>query len=572
VSTPTQRTFDGDLRLLAAVASAVSLLSFVYYFQRGEILLYGDAVAHINIARRVFDSQTPGLLQLGTVWLPLPHLLMIPFLISDWMWRTGVGGSIPSMIAYVLGVMGTFRLTRGLLDDDERTQSAARPGAWLATLVYGANPNLIYLQTTAMTEPLYLALFIWTLVYFAKFWRLQRQATSGSKDSSASGRPLYRCALCVAAAELTRYDGWFLAAALGVIVLFLLPRRWSDRVFRVATLKFLAIIAAAPLLWLAYNAAVYGNPLEFANGPYSAKAIEQLTAQPGYPAHPGAGSPVTAASFFLKSAELNMAEGNWGRIWIAIALAGSLAGMKLHRQPVVLLLWAPLVFYALSIAYSGVPLFVPTWWPFTWYNLRYGLQLLPLFAVSSALFLSAVQVVAAPEGILRERVAPSLKRWPDTNPVFLGTCVLVLGIVALSYGFVWRAQPLCLTEARVNSRTKLALESSVAKAVSVLPPDSTYLMYIGDHVGVFQQAGVPLRRVINEGNHRPWKKPADQQGLWERALADPARHVDFVIAYAGDAVDQALDKRGLALATEIHTTGQPAARIYAARAAVNHPR
>jgi hypothetical protein len=148
----------------------------------------------------------------------------------------------------------------------------------------------------------------------------------------------------------------------------------------------------------------------------------------------------------------------------------------------------------------------------------------------------------------------------------------VLILAALSYGFVWRAEPLCFTEARVNSRTKLALESSVAKLISTLPGDSRYLMYVGDHVGVFQQAGVPLRQVINEGNHRPWKKPADQQGLWERALADPARHVDFVIAYAGDAVDQAVDKRDLALATEIHTTGQPPARIYAARAAVNQSR
>ena len=69
-------------------------------------------MAHINIARRVFDSRTPGLLQLGTVWLPLPHLLMIPFLLSDWMWQTGVGGSIPSMIGYVFGVAGIFRLVR----------------------------------------------------------------------------------------------------------------------------------------------------------------------------------------------------------------------------------------------------------------------------------------------------------------------------------------------------------------------------------------------------------------------------------------------------------------------------
>ena len=167
VRTPTHRSFEGDHRLLVAVAAAVSLLSFVYYFQRGEILLYGDAVAHINIARRVFDSQTPGLLQLGTVWLPLPHLLMIPFLASDWMWRTGVGGSMLSMIAYVLGVIGIFRLTWSLLESNERTQPLARAGAWIAALVYGANPNLIYLQTTAMTEPLYLAFFIWSVVYFA---------------------------------------------------------------------------------------------------------------------------------------------------------------------------------------------------------------------------------------------------------------------------------------------------------------------------------------------------------------------------------------------------------------------
>src|SRR5579862_6502075 len=79
----------GGLALLA------SLFSFFYYFQHNGLLLYGDAVAHINIARRVFDSQTPGLLQLGTVWLPLPHLLMIPFVTSNRLWQSGAGGSFP---------------------------------------------------------------------------------------------------------------------------------------------------------------------------------------------------------------------------------------------------------------------------------------------------------------------------------------------------------------------------------------------------------------------------------------------------------------------------------------------
>jgi hypothetical protein len=111
------------------------------------------------------------------------------------------------------------------------------------------------------------------------------------------------------------------------------------------------------------------------------------------------------------------------------------------------------------------------------------------------------------------------------------------------------------------------LESAVASNVSLLPHDSQYLMYLGDHVGVFQEAGVPLRQVFNEGNHRPWKKPSDPDGLWERALADPARYADFVIAYDGDAVDQAVREKGLTLVAEIHTLGQPRARIYAARTA-----
>ncbi|MBI3645046.1 MAG: hypothetical protein HY233_03665 [Acidobacteriales bacterium] len=552
----------------------MSLLSFFYYFQRGEILLYGDAVAHINIARRVLDSQTPGLLQLGTVWLPLPHLLMIPLLFSDWMWRSGVGGSIPSMIAYVLGVVGIFRFTRGLLEDDGCKRAVARAGAGLAAVVYGANPNLIYLQTTAMTEVLYLALFIWAVVFFAEFLVEESRGPSVRLTGSETrSHTLYRCALCVAGAELTRYDGWFLAVVVGATVVWMLVRRWSDRAFRRVAVKFLVGIVAAPMFWLGYNGAVYGNPLEFANGPYSAKAIEQRTASPGYPAHPGAGSVVTAGSYFLKSAELNMAEGNWGRIWIVVALAGLvLVRIKLRSRGAVLLLWVPIVFYALSIAYGGVPLFLPAWWPYTWYNLRYGLQLLPLFAVSAALVVSALSARSAPEGASEKgRPASSRKRWPDTKLQMLAVGAVVV-VAGLNYFSVWRAQPLCFKEAWVNSRTKLALESSVAQTVTTLPRNSQYLMYLGDHVGVFQQAGVPLRRVINEGNHRPWKKPSDSEGLWERALADPARHVDFVIAYDGDAVDQAVEKSSLTLVTEIHILGQPRARIYAARSGLNQSR
>src|SRR5207245_134391 len=140
-------TSHSDLFLVAQLAAAVSIASFFYYLRHGDVLLYGDAVAHINIARRVFDSCTPGLLQLGTVWLPLPHLLTIPFLFSSWMWRTGLGGSIPSMVAYVAGAVGILRLVRGALAFPSEPDTAARLAGWFAALIYAANPNLIYLQT-----------------------------------------------------------------------------------------------------------------------------------------------------------------------------------------------------------------------------------------------------------------------------------------------------------------------------------------------------------------------------------------------------------------------------------------
>src|SRR6202023_1052143 len=144
------RRRDRETALLAWLTACVSILSFLVYFRRGDVLLYGDAVAHINIARRVFDSRTPGMLQLGTVWLPLPHLLMIPFLLSDAAWQSGIAGSIPSTVAYALGTAGIFRLVRSAWTVDSQPDLAARIAAWLSAIVYAANPNLIYLQVTAM--------------------------------------------------------------------------------------------------------------------------------------------------------------------------------------------------------------------------------------------------------------------------------------------------------------------------------------------------------------------------------------------------------------------------------------
>src|SRR5260221_1246868 len=100
-----------DPLMAVVVLALLSAGAVRFVYQHGYILYYGDAAAHLNIARRVADSRTPGLDQLGTVWLPLPHLLMAPLAGDNRLWRTGIAGAIPSAGCFVLA--GGFLVPAG---------------------------------------------------------------------------------------------------------------------------------------------------------------------------------------------------------------------------------------------------------------------------------------------------------------------------------------------------------------------------------------------------------------------------------------------------------------------------
>jgi len=541
-STATRR-WDRDSTWVALLACCASILAFTWYLIAGDLLLYGDAVAHINIARRVFDSRTPGLLQLGTVWLPLPHLITMPFVVNRALWQTGIGGSLPSMAAYVLAIVGIFRLTRDLARDAHLSALATRLTAWASAAILGLNPNLLYMQATAMTEALYLALFIWAVVQFLDFVRDGRE--DPSRISHRARRSLMKSSLCVAGTCFTRYDGWFLAATLCAVLAGMWWRRRSTDGMTRSLVRFGLVAAAVPVLWFSYNAAIYRNPLEFANGPYSAKAIEARTSTPNMPSHPGSRNLATAAAYFVKSATINVAEG-WSQLaWLVLACIGSF--ILARRAPAALLFWVPLPFYALSVAYGGVPIFMPAWFPYSTYNVRYGLQLLPALAVF---------VPCAIAWIIGRSSETRLRR------VTLAIAVI---FVAVSYAAVWRATPVCYLEAWINSRTRLALETRLAEQLRALPPNASFLMYLGGHVGALQDAGIPLARSVNEGNHRVWVQPYDPEGLWERSLANPSAHVDYVVAIEGDPVADAMRAQNLPAIAHIAVDGQPSATVYRAR-------
>ncbi|MEO5935851.1 MAG: glycosyltransferase family 39 protein, partial [Terriglobales bacterium] len=279
------------------LATVVSVTAFVYFFRTGQLLLYGDAVAHLNIARRVVDSLTPGPLQLGTVWLPFPHLLTLPLVWIDSLWQSGIAGSIPSMLAYVVGTMGMLRLGKSV---------TSPAGARIATIIYATNPNLIYMQSTAMTESIFLATVIWAVYFVVQYVQAVRE-----NDEVTAARSLYKAAAAFLCAIFTRYDGWFLGAVAVVLVLVvgMTARSQPRKLLLPAVRNFLLLMALGPAIWLTYNYAIFSDPMEFATGPYSARGIAERTTKKGDPPHPGFHSVQTAGIYFAKTARLNVAEG-----------------------------------------------------------------------------------------------------------------------------------------------------------------------------------------------------------------------------------------------------------------------
>ena len=135
------------------------------------------------------------------------------------------------------------------------------------------------------------------------------------------------------------------------------------------------MLITSPVVWFAWNARQYGDWLDFMRGPYSAKAIEIRTATPGAPMYPGWHSLHVAALYFLKAAELGVVSARWANLLFALIVAGTILAIVFWRKRCLaplLLLWLPLPFYAYSIAYGSVPIFIPLWWPHSFYNTQIG--------------------------------------------------------------------------------------------------------------------------------------------------------------------------------------------------------
>lgn len=522
-----QRVSQAESWAVLACCTALSLAAVAWSWQHHALLNYGDAIAHLHIARRIFDSRFPGITELGSVWLPLPHLLMLPFVQVYAWWANGIAGTIPSALAWITACVGIYRLARRWMP----VSAAALTLAWFAL-----NPNLLYLQTTAMTEPLFVCEMIWMVVGLVEW-----HAAFDDGDESKIRWTQSWVAFVLVAAIFTRYDGWIMALlAWGALsVVRIRHRHLRSTSFWICS----AILLAAPVAWFAYNAIAFGDWLEFARGPYSAKAIEIRTTDGFGPPHPGWHNPWVGLLFYLKVSEMD-AFTIWRHAALALSFVGTLGAWLTARWrgfAWTWLFWLPVPFYAYSVAYGSVPIFIPVWWPHSLYNTRYGMELLPALAVG--LGFVAQFILAAVSDF-----KPNLRRY--------AAAALFVLIALNSWGLVLK-RPLVYVEGTLNLHARVVFDENIPPAIRAQLahcPAGAVLMDTSVHPELVALTGIRLRQTINESD----------RGAYRDALAAPAEHAALVLAFDGDAVDQAVKAHpaGLRAVAHIQARHQPSETLY----------
>jgi hypothetical protein len=246
-----ERTALGVVPIACGCAAALGGAIVAWHYHAvGLTLTHYDARGHLVVARRIIDSITPGWQQIGAVWLPLPHLLNALPVQLDVFYRTGASAVAMSIVAFAIatGAIASIVLTL--------TESAA--AAIAAAAVFALNPNILYLQSTPMTEPLLLGLTTAAIAALVRschagirdsgfgIWRaFANKSPIPNPESRPNDSAQATTGSLFALACMTRYEAWPVTACALAAAGW---ARWrSGEAFRTA-MRGVARIAAYPVV------------------------------------------------------------------------------------------------------------------------------------------------------------------------------------------------------------------------------------------------------------------------------------------------------------------------------------
>ncbi len=228
-------------KFLLLLLIIMSITAWYINYRNGLITIYNDSMSHLNISKAVVSSLQPGIAQLGGVWLPLNHLLDLLLVWNNWAWHSGFAGSFWGMISYVLSAIGIYKIIIEI--------TGKKFNAFIGASILVFSLNLLYEQSTPLTEPIFLINFIFSVLYFIRYIKYQRV-----QDLIYSG--LFGGLQC-----LIRYDGYFATGTEFLLIIFnqYFVRKISFfKALGEGLVMYLPSIAAI-FLWLLWNFILKGN-------------------------------------------------------------------------------------------------------------------------------------------------------------------------------------------------------------------------------------------------------------------------------------------------------------------------
>jgi hypothetical protein len=446
-----------------AAALLVGAVTAWHYAGLGLTLSHYDAKGHLVVARRIFDSLRPGWWQIGAVWLPLPHLLnMGPVQVDAW-YRTGLSGVVLSVSCFALAV--------GTLGWLIHRATGSLAGAAAGMVVLTSQPDVLYLQSTPMTEPL---LMVLTLGGVALTW--QWAAEGAARAPVAPG-------VVLALAVLTRYEAWpITAAAIGLagVALIASGQPLAFAVTRCARLGLYPLVAI--LCFLVLSRATVGA--WFVTGGFF------VADNPDY--H----RPFKAAgSVWWGMRQLN---GN-ATVGLAVAALGVLAWAvvrdRAHRALIVTLALTGCAALPMYAFYKGHP-----------FRIRYmvvlamslaatsglGIGVLPRLQLPAALLVAAAALIPTPSSWGASRQTP----WSPTAPMVLEA--------------QWD---------RPHSIGRQAVRACLARDRHAGEPILASMGSLAHFMQESSNEGLAIRDYIHEGIGQ----------IWADSLEHPARHAAWIV-------------------------------------------
>lgn len=458
---------DNGIFIVVFALCVISIICFIFYYNNGLGLAYNDARSHLDIGRRVVEGLNPGIAQLGSVWLPLTHILMIPTVWNDFMWHTGLSGAIPSMIAFI----GTGVLIYCFLFE----MGVGFVGRMVAVTVFAANLNILYLQSTAMTE-LVLLVTMTAGAYYFLLWHKTGKVIN-----------LIETAFWIMLSTLVRYDGWFLFLFAAVLIFFHVWRFKGYKTAEGMAVLFCTLAGFGIFLWIIWNLLIFKDAFYFIFGPYSAyQQQSQMEA---------AGVLATKHNLYLSMVIYVYALAyNLGAFTLILGFMGAVVLWMNKEIPyrmryASVILMAPFIFNVLALYFGHSALFIQGISGNTWFNVRYGIMMAPSFAIFIGYLIH--KLVSARYVI-----------------IFLMAFVTLFSLV--------NGDSVAVDDARFGSSQKNVGEVSGWLRENAKNRPGFVLISVASHDSIIFSSGLPMRKFIHEGAGAYYESAMSNPDKWAR--------------------------------------------------------